>query len=70
MDINKIKGPEEDCFCYNKKQNECNGLKELICATKEKCSFYKHRADVDIAALEKSITIYNKTHCGKGDSNA
>lgn len=50
--------PKANCFAYNVRGKNCRILHELICTQKSKCSFYKHRADVDIAQIERDIRNY------------
>lgn len=40
---NDIASPWEDCRSYMPAKHNCSALKELLCATKGECSFYKGR---------------------------
>ena len=44
-----------DCFAYA--NGKCSALKELYCEN-EKCSFYKHKREVDKQKLKKEIKDY------------
>ena len=50
--------PKTTCFGYNHEKKECRALSELVCANKEKCSFYKNRADVDFVEIERAVRNY------------
>lgn len=46
----KVIEPKKDCFAYRENQldsrkRNCMCLTELVCANKEKCSFYKPKED-------------------------
>lgn len=52
------KSPKADCFAYSKDKNRCNALSELVCTYKDKCSFYKHRANVNLREIELAVRSY------------
>lgn len=49
----------KNCFAYTTKNGhaDCMALKELYCK-REKCNFYKHRADVNIEEIKEDIRNY------------
>ena len=56
------KQPEFDCFAFDKDKKSCKCLKKLYCVLEDKCSFYKHKAEVDLDAIENSVKNYFGVH--------
>lgn len=48
---------KEDCFAYDKKNNECTALTELFCM-KEKCKFYRSNKDISRNFIEFCVRNY------------
>lgn len=55
----KRKEPETDCAFFLKKENDCRALTEVMCEQKETCHFYKHRSEVNFAAIESAVAKYD-----------